>query len=232
MIKLRKSDARGHANHGWLDSYHTFSFAGYFDAEHMQFRDLRVINEDWIAPAAGFPTHPHRDMEIVTYVVSGELEHRDSMGNGSIIRAGEIQRMSAGSGISHSEYNHSSEHPVHLLQIWIRTEIDGIAPGYEQKSYLTFRQPNGLTLIASRGARENSIHINQDVNIYTGNLDGARSIQYQPPGNRHTWIQLIDGEVRLGGLTMKKGDGAAIGALKNIALEADSDSEFLLFDLK
>jgi redox-sensitive bicupin YhaK (pirin superfamily) len=232
LITLRKSEERGQADHGWLKSYHTFSFAGYFDPAHVQFRDLRVINEDWIEASSGFPTHPHNDMEIVTFIVEGELEHKDSMGNGSIIRCGEIQRMSAGTGIAHSEFNHSSHVPVHLLQIWIRTEKQGIEPDYEQKNYAGFQRDNELTLIVSRGGRGNSIHINQDVNIYTCNLERSQSLAYRPDAHRYTWIQVIDGEMIINDNRLSSGDGAAINAVEEIVVEAERDCRFLLFDLK
>ena len=232
MITLRKSEERGHADHGWLKSYHTFSFASYFDPAHVQFRDLRVINEDWIEASSGFPTHPHNDMEIITYIVEGELEHKDSMGNGSIIRAGEIQRMSAGTGIAHSEYNHSDQVPVHLLQIWIHTEKQGIEPDYEQKNYTEFQRDNELTLIVSRGGRENSIHINQDVNIFTCSLERSQSLEYQPDPGRYTWIQLINGEMDIIDNRLCIGDGVAISAQDAVIVEAESDCSFLLFDLK
>ena len=232
MIQLRKSDARGHANHGWLDSYHSFSFASYFDPAHMNFRDLRVINEDRIAPSGGFPTHPHRDMEIVTYIVEGELEHRDSTGGGSILGAGEIQRMSAGRGIAHSEFNPSREKPVHLLQIWIDTEQAGIEPGYEQKSYRPFENPNGLTLIATRGGNGDAVHINQDVNIYSGQLTSGTTTELELAPGRHAWIQLVSGTLSVNGESMDAGDGAGISEVTQLILESDSDARFLVFDLK
>jgi redox-sensitive bicupin YhaK (pirin superfamily) len=232
LITLRKSEERGQADHGWLKSYHTFSFASYYDPAHVQFRDLRVINEDWIEASSGFPTHPHNDMEIVTYIVEGELEHKDSMGNGSIIRSGEIQRMSAGTGIAHSEFNHSDQAPVHLLQIWIHTEKQGIEPDYEQKNYTGFLRKNELTLIASRGGRGNSIHINQDVNIHTCSLERDASLEYQPDTGRFTWVQVIDGEMQMNDNRLSTGDGAAISDVKKIIVEAEYDCRFLLFDLK
>ena len=232
MITLRKSEDRGNADHGWLKSRHTFSFASYFDPDQVRFRDLRVINEDWIAAAKGFPTHPHNDMEIVTYIIEGELEHKDSMGNGSIIRSGEIQRMSAGTGIAHSEYNHSDQTPVHLLQIWIHTEEQDIEPEYEQKNYTDFLRDNELNLIVSRGGRGNSIHINQDTNIYTCNLASSQSLKYQPDTGRYTWVQVISGEMTLNNNRICTGDGAAISAPDAIRLESICDCRFLLFDLK
>lgn len=232
MIKIRKSNERGHANHGWLDSYHSFSFASYFDPENMHFRDLRVINEDRIEPAGGFPTHPHRDMEIVTYIVEGALEHRDDTGGGSILHPGEIQRMSAGRGIAHSEFNPSKEHPVHLLQIWIETEQAGIEPGYEQKSYLEFEKENGLTLIASRGAQGDSVHINQDVKIYSGKLTEGESTALSLESARHCWIQVIDGSITVNGVRAFAGDGVAISEETELEFTALATSQFLVFDLK
>ncbi len=232
MIKIRKSDERGHANHGWLDSYHSFSFASYYDPEHMHFRDLRVINEDRIAPSSGFPTHPHRDMEIVTYIVEGALEHRDSTGGGSVLHSGEIQRMSAGRGIEHSEFNPSSEHPVHLLQIWLETAQAGIEPGYEQKSYTEFEKQSGLTLVASNSADENAVHINQDVKIYSGKLAAGENTDFSLSDGRHGWIQVISGSVTVNGSLARAGDGVAISEESNLNLAAESASRFLLFDLK
>jgi len=232
MIEIRRSGDRGHVNHGWLESYHSFSFASYHDKDHMNFGDLRVINEDWIAPGGGFPMHPHKDMEIITYIVSGELEHKDSMGNGSIIYPGDIQRMSAGSGITHSEFNHSSENSVHLLQIWIDTLSKGIEPSYEQKNYSELQDHRSLTLVASMGGKGNSVHINQDVNIYSGRWNPGASAHIDILQGRRLWIQLVSGDLELGGQSLESGDGAAVNDEAAVSLVAKSESEFLMFDLK
>lgn len=232
MINIRHSQDRGHANHGWLESQHTFSFAGYYDPANMGFRDLRVINEDRVAPASGFPTHPHRDMEIITYVIEGALEHKDSMGNGSVIRKGDIQRMSAGRGITHSEFNHSSSEPVHFLQIWVLTEKPGIEPSYEQKRFVDTAIANQLNLIAAKDAEGNAIHVNQDVEIYAAKLESGHDIEWLPDPQRHYWIQLIEGEIAVNGDRLSTGDGAAISRESKVLIEASKNSEFLLFNLK
>jgi redox-sensitive bicupin YhaK (pirin superfamily) len=231
MIEIRRSGDRGHVNHGWLESYHSFSFASYHDKDHMNFGDLRVINEDWIAPGGGFPMHPHKDMEIITYIVSGELAHEDSMGNGSVIRPGDIQRMSAGSGITHSEFNHSNDNPVHLLQIWIETCNKGIKPEYEQKNYAELHEDSGLTLIASMGGRHGSVHINQDVNVFSGRLNAGQSAHVDIRPNRRWWMQLISGSLDMEGEFLGPGDGVAVSDQRDVSLVADNESEFLLFDL-
>jgi len=231
MINIRPSTARGHANHGWLDSYHSFSFGSYFDRNNMGFRGLRVINEDHIEPSGGFPTHPHNDMEIITYVTEGALEHKDSMGNGSVMRRGDIQRMSAGSGITHSEFNHSDTEPVHLLQIWVLTETNGIAPSYEQKSYVDSAQPNTLQLIAARGGDANAVHVNQDVKLFRSELEQGNSISVAADENRHYWLQVVDGELSINDRKLTAGDGAAVSNEKTLTIIADNHSEFLLFDL-
>jgi len=232
MIAVRPGSARGHANHGWLDSYHSFSFGSYFDPENMGFRDLRVINEDHIEPSGGFPTHPHNDMEIITYVTEGSLEHKDSMGNGSVMTRGDIQRMSAGTGIAHSEFNHSSTEAVHLLQIWILTEKNGIEPSYEQKNYTTSMQPDTLQLIATRGGTESAVHVNQDLKLYRAELQSGKSIAIELDDNRHYWIQLVSGEMSLNDRPLSHGDGVAISKESALAMTADSNCEFLLFDLR
>jgi redox-sensitive bicupin YhaK (pirin superfamily) len=232
MINIRRSQDRGHANHGWLESQHTFSFASYYDPSHMGFRDLRVINEDRVAPASGFPTHPHQDMEIITYVIEGALEHKDSMGNGSVIRQGDIQRMSAGRGITHSEFNHSSSELVHFLQIWVLTEKPGIEPSYEQKRFVDTAITNQLNLIAAKAAEGNAIHVNQDVEIYAAKLESGHDIEWLPDQQRHSWIQLIEGEILVNGDRLSTGDGAAISRETKLAIEASKDSELLLFNLK
>lgn len=231
MIQIRKADERGHANHGWLDSHHTFSFASYYDPAHMGFRKLRVINEDRVAPGAGFGEHPHRDMEILSYVIDGALEHRDSMGNSSVIRPGEIQRMSAGTGVVHSEYNHSKADQVHFLQIWIETAKNGIRPGYEQKRFDNRLKPGNLELIASRDGGDESITVHQDVAIYAGKLSAGDSTRYTIPEGRHAWVQVVRGEVDLNGQRLSQSDGAAISDLSHLDIEAGKDSELLVFDL-
>ncbi|MGB5706029.1 MAG: pirin family protein [Arenicellales bacterium] len=232
MIKIRSGQERGHANLGWLDSHHTFSFGSYYDPANMGFHDLRVINEDRVMPSGGFPTHPHQDMEIITYVIEGALEHKDSMGNGSIIHKGDIQGMSAGTGVAHSEFNHSSVSPVHFLQIWILTEEKGIHPGYEQKRFIDHAIPNQLNLIAAKGGRANAIHINQDVEIYSAIFETSGNFDWQPDPARHTWIQLVNGELNVNGNILSSGDGAAISDESLVELKASKDSEFLLFNLK
>jgi quercetin 2,3-dioxygenase len=231
MIIIRRAEERGHANHGWLDSYHTFSFANYYDRNYMGFRQLRVINEDRVSGGNGFDTHPHRDMEIITYVVDGALEHRDSMGNSSVIRAGEVQRMSAGTGIAHSEYNHSKTDTVHLLQIWILPDRTGIQPSYEQHYYSEAEKRGNLRLIVSPDARENALKIHQDVGLYATVLEAGESIEHPISENRHAWIQVVKGEIDLNDRTLKSGDGAAVSEETNLQINALSSSEFLLFDL-
>ncbi|MBW2529314.1 MAG: pirin family protein [Deltaproteobacteria bacterium] len=230
MITLRRSDERGHANHGWLDTRHTFSFANYYDPAHMGFRNLRVINQDRVAPGAGFPTHPHRDMEILSYVLEGALEHRDSMGNGSVIRPGEVQRMSAGTGVTHSEYNHSTDEPLHFLQIWIRPEAPGGAPGYEQKQYGDERG-NRLRLVASKDGRDGSVRVRQDVSVYASLLDAGKDVEHSFATGRHGWLQVARGQVMVADATLSGGDGAAISAADSLRITATRDSELLLFDL-
>ena len=232
MKNIRRSEDRGHANHGWLESYHSFSFASYYDPDYMNFGDLRVINEDWIAPGGGFPMHPHKDMEIITYVVSGELAHKDSMANGSIIRRGDIQRMSAGSGITHSEFNDSTENSVHLLQIWIDTCKKGVEPEYEQKNYTGFQEDNGLRLIVSMGGKLDSVHINQDVNIFSGKWKPGQRAQFDIFQGRRLWIQLLSGSLKMDDDFLEPGDGVAISDEAAVSLMAKNESEFLLFDLK
>ena len=231
MLKLRKSDERGHANHGWLDARHTFSFSSYQDPAHMHFRHLRVINEDRIAPNGGFPMHSHQDMEIITYIIEGALEHKDDMGNGEVLRPGEIQRMSAGTGITHSEFNPSGVDTTHLLQIWVLTGEKGIEPGYQQQSYLERRMPNELCLIVKQGGTGGVVHVNQDVVLYSAVLDSGRSIAHTIEPNRHRWLQLVRGALDVKGVAMSKGDGLAVSDEHQLTISADEDSEFLLFDL-
>ena len=231
MIILRKSEERGHANHGWLDSYHTFSFANYYDPDYMGFGNLRVINEDRVEPKRGFGTHPHRDMEIITYVLEGALEHKDSIGNGSIIRPGDVQKMSAGTGILHSEYNPSESEPVHLLQIWIMPNQRNLPPSYEQKKFSEAEKRNHLRLIASPDGRENSVTVYQDVNLYATVLDAGKNVSHELKGGREVWLQVVRGEVQLNGIVLGAGDAAAIVDETYLKIEAKTASELLLFDL-
>lgn len=231
MITLRKSDERGHANHGWLDSYHTFSFAGYHDPAHMGFRALRVINDDRVAPGEGFGEHPHRDMEIVTYVLDGALQHRDSMGNGSILRPGDFQRMSAGTGVRHSEFNPSADEPVHLYQIWLLPDERGHEPSYEERTFTPAEKHNRLRLVASRDGRDDSLLINQDAAIYLGNFDAGASATHTLAPERHAWVQILRGAVRLGDHMLTAGDAAALSDESAVTLAATDPSEVMLFDL-
>lgn len=231
-IRIRRSAERGRANFGWLDSRHTFSFGQYYDPEHIGFGPLRVINEDRVAGGGGFPTHPHGDMEILSYVLEGALEHKDSIGTGSVIRPGDLQRMSAGTGIRHSESNASRTEPVHFLQIWIVPEKKGIAPGYEQKSFTVEEKRNVLRLIGSRDGRDGSILIHQDVDLFATLLsDGATVAHTLKPG-RKAWVQVVRGSpVTLNGETLAAGDGAAIEGLRDLVLAGTSESEVLVFDM-
>ena len=231
MIQIRRSEDRGHADHGWLDTRHTFSFASYHDPDHTGFRALRVINDDRVAPGAGFPAHGHRDMEIVSYVVEGALRHEDSLGNGSVIRPGELQRMTAGTGVRHSEANPSSEDGVRFLQIWIHPERTGLDPGYEQKHFPEADRRGRLLLLASPDGRDGSIRIHQDVEIRGGLFDDgeAASIALRP--GRHAWVQVVRGEVDLGSERLREGDGAAISDEPGLALRGRGSSEVLVFDL-
>lgn len=231
MIRTRKSDDRGHINHGWLDSYHTFSFASYYDPVHIHFRKLRVINEDRVQPGQGFGMHPHKEMEIISYIIDGALEHKDSEGNNSVICKGEIQRMSAGTGIIHSEYNHSDTKVVHFLQIWILPDEKDLMPGYEQKKYAGRLNPNQLCLIASRDGLNGSVVIHQDVNLYTCLLDKEKNIEYPIPTDRHVWLQIVKGNLAVNGENLFSGDGCAISDEQCLELVANNDCEFLLFDL-
>ena len=232
MIKVRRSQERGHANYDWLDTYHTFSFDTYHDPNYMGFRSLRVINEDRVQPGAGFPTHPHRDMEIITYVLEGALAHQDSLGNGSTIRPGDGQRMSAGSGIRHSEFNASKTEPVHLLQIWILPEKKGQEPGYEQKSFAQEEKRGRLRLIASRQAKDGAVTVYQDVALYVALLGKGEQVEHRLTPGRHAWIQVARGAASVNGTEMKQGDGAAVSEEERLAIAGrEEDSEILLFDL-
>jgi quercetin 2,3-dioxygenase len=232
MIKIRRSKERGHANHGWLDTHYTFSFSDYYDPSFMGFRDLRVINEDFIEPDQGFPKHGHKDMEIITYMISGELSHRDSMGNGETIRPNEVQRMTAGTGVLHSEFSSPTDR-THLLQIWILPEKNRLEPGYEQKAFNEEEKKGRLRLVASRGGEDGSVHINQDVRIYASVLDEGQSVTAEIAQDRHAWVQVISGAVDLNGYTLETGDGAAVSRETRLKLTAHTPgTELLLFDLK
>ena len=231
MIQVRKAQERGHANHGWLDTYHTFSFASYQDHNHMRFRSLRVMNEDFVAPGQGFGTHPHNDMEIVTYVLEGALEHKDSMGNGEVLRPGEFQRMSAGTGITHSEFNPSATEPVHLYQIWLFPERKGIEPSYEQKRFPEQDRKNQLQLVASRNAENGSLLIHQDARIYLSSVDAEKAITHDLPEGRYAWLQVLRGSVSLNGVSLDTSDGAAVSEETRLTIQAKSNAEIMLFDL-
>lgn len=231
MLTIRRSNERGAGDHGWLKSKHTFSFAGYQDPHHMRFRSLRVMNEDWIAPGQGFGTHPHNDMEIVTYVLEGALEHRDSMGNGEVLRPGEFQRMSAGTGITHSEFNPSAEESVHLYQIWLYPEAKGIIPSYEQKGFPDELLRNRLQLVASRQPEQGSLLIHQDACIYLSRLDANRELKHTLAEDRHAWLQVLRGEVAVNGETLSAGDAAALSDAPDLSIQAISSAEIMLFDL-
>jgi redox-sensitive bicupin YhaK (pirin superfamily) len=231
MITVRRSADRAHFDHGWLDTRHTFSFADYRDPRFMGFRSLRVINQDRVAPGQGFGTHPHRDMEIVSYVLSGALSHRDSMGNGSTIRPGDVQRMTAGTGVTHSEFNGSDDHPVHFLQIWILPEQPGLPPGYEQRTFPDAEKRGRLRLVASRDGAEGSVTIHQDARILAALLAPGEEVRHGLGPGRHAWIQVLSGEVELEGKRLAPGDGAAVSDTGALALRAVHDAEVLVFDL-
>lgn len=231
MITVRPRDERGHFDHGWLDTRHTFSFAEYFDPDHVGFRSLRVINEDRVQPGQGFGTHPHRDMEIVTYVLDGALAHRDSMGNGSVIRPGDVQRMTAGTGITHSEFNHSNDAPVHFLQIWIVPDRRGLTPSYEQKTIPAEAMAGRLCAVASHDGGDGSVTINQDATLYTAVLAPGQAVTHAFAPGRHGWLQVARGQVALDGRPLAAGDGAAISGEKAVTVSGESAAEILLFDL-
>ncbi|MGK7952279.1 MAG: pirin family protein [Xenococcaceae cyanobacterium] len=232
MITVRPSQERGNANFGWLDSRHTFSFGNYYDPHHMGFASLRVINEDKVKPGQGFGTHSHRDMEIISYVLAGELEHKDSIGNGSVIRPGDVQRMSAGTGIAHSEFNASAIDPVHFLQIWILPQQTGIKPSYEQKHFSLEEKQGKLRLVASPDGRDNSVTIHQDANLYVAALNKGDRVNHNTDKNRSLWIQVAKGGVEVNGRSLQAGDGAAITQETDIAISGTTDNtEILLFDL-
>ena len=231
MLTIRKAADRGRADFGWLDSRHTFSFGEYHDPAHMGFGPLRVINDDRVAPGGGFPTHPHRDMEIVTYVLDGALEHKDSLGTGSVIRPGEVQRMSAGTGIRHSEYNASKVNPVHFLQIWVVPEKKGLPPGYEQKSFGAEEKRGRLRLVGSRDGRDGSLVIHRDVDLYATLLAKGDGVTHTTAPGRAAWVQVARGTVKLNGAVLEAGDGVALEHAGTLALEGTSDAEVLLFDM-
>ena len=233
MITLRPSAERGHANHGWLDTYHTFSFDTYHDPRHMGFRSLRVINEDFVAGGKGFPPHAHRDMEIVTYVLEGALQHQDSMGSGGVIRPGEVQRMSAGTGVTHSEYNASPTERVHLLQIWMLPEARGLEPSYEQKKFAAEGRRGRLQLLASSEANHGSVKIHQDAALYTAALAPKESVTHKLGAGRHAWLQVARGTVTLNGQALNAGDGASVSDEQALEISGadNGSSEILLFDL-
>ena len=231
MITRRPAHERGHANHGWLDTWHTFSFAGYRDPRHMGFRSLRVINDDIVAAGAGFGTHPHDNMEIVTYVLEGALEHRDSLGTGSVLRPGDVQRMSAGTGVTHSEFNHSPDEPLRLLQIWILPAERGIAPGYEEKHFAEADKRGRLRLIVSPDGRDGSLRIHQDVAVQAAILEAGETVSHELAAGRHAWVQVASGSVSLNGVELGQGDGAAVSDESRLAFAAGERTEFLVFDL-
>jgi redox-sensitive bicupin YhaK (pirin superfamily) len=231
MLTVRRAADRGHAAHGWLDSRHTFSFADYHDPRHMGFRALRVINDDRVAPGQGFGTHPHRDMEIISYVLEGALEHRDSLGTGSVIRPGDVQRMSAGTGVTHSEANASQSEPVHFLQIWIVPEARGIAPGYEQKHFAPAERRGKLRVVASPDGRDGSVSIHSDVVLYAGLFDAGERAELPLRTDRMAWAQVAAGEVRINGKAFAAGDGVALSDEARLEVEGVAGGELLVFDL-
>ena len=231
MMQVRKSTQRGHADHGWLNSYHTFSFADYFDPQQMGFSALRVINEDRVQPGEGFPTHGHRDMEIISYVLDGALEHKDSMGTGSVIRPGDVQRMSAGTGVRHSEYNASADQPVHFLQIWIQPNKLGVAPGYQQQHFAPAELSGRLRLIAAPDGREGAVSLHQDASLYATRLDGEQEVTHILAAGRRAYVQVARGNVQLNGVPLGAGDGARLENETTLRLHAGANAEVLLFDL-
>ncbi len=230
MKMIRKSNERGHANHGWLDSYHTFSFADYYDPQWMGYRSLRVINDDLVMPGMGFGTHPHRDMEIISYVLSGAIEHKDSMGNGRVIRAGEFQYMAAGTGVQHSEFNPSKTEPLRLLQIWIQPDEKGVKPRYAEKNFAS--APTGkLNLVASKSGRDGSIAIHQDAELSFAKLDDGQVVEYPLAAKRHAWVHVAEGEVSVNGTELSGGDAVGVSAESVLKIAATKPSQVLLFDL-
>jgi redox-sensitive bicupin YhaK (pirin superfamily) len=231
MIVLRKAEERGKANYGWLDTRYTFSFANYYDRDYMGFRALRVINEDTVAPGAGFGKHGHRDMEILTYVTQGALEHKDSIGNGAVVRPGEVQRMSAGTGIMHSEFNHSKTESVRLLQIWLLPDTQGLPPSYEQRAFDLAGNGGKLQLVAAKDGRESAVKVHQDVDLYAAVMKKGDRLSHSLSPTRHGWLQVVRGKILLNNLSLGAGDGAAISEVEELAIAAQENAEFLLFDL-
>jgi len=231
MLTLRKSSDRGYADHGWLKSFHSFSFAGYYDPEHMGFGNLRVINEDRIAPGTGFGTHGHRDMEIISYVLSGAVGHKDSIGNGASIPPGDVQRMSAGSGIQHSEFNHAADATTHFLQIWIEPNVRGIPPGYEQKTFDASEKRGVLRLVASNDGAENSVTVHADAKLYAGLFDDGESAEMALDPQRKSYVQLVRGELQVNGQVLQAGDAAKLEGESRLQLSGGKDAEVLVFDL-
>jgi redox-sensitive bicupin YhaK (pirin superfamily) len=231
MIQVRKAEERGHFDHGWLDTFHTFSFADYYDPAHLGFRALRVINEDRVAPGRGFGMHGHRDMEIITYVLEGELEHKDSLGTGSIIRAGELQHMTAGTGVRHSEFNPSASQPVHLYQIWLLPDRAGLRPSYEQRAFAADERRGKLRLVASPNGEDGSLPIRQDARVYLSTLKDEETAAHVISAGRHVWVQVLRGNVAVNGQSLHAGDGAAGSGEESVTIKSDGDSEIMLFDL-
>ncbi len=229
-MTLRRAKERGHAEHGWLDTYHTFSFADYYDPQWVGYRSLRVINDDLVMPGQGFGTHPHRDMEIITYILSGSLEHKDSMGNGRVIRTGDVQYMAAGTGVQHSEFNPSKDEAVHLLQIWIQPDTKGVKPRYAEKSFAN-TTPGKLNLVTSKSGRDGSIAIHQDADLWLAKLDSGNRVTHKLAPGRNAWVHVAEGEVSLNGKKLSGGDAAAVGEEGALELTASKPSQVLLFDL-
>ncbi len=231
MKVLRRSEDRGHVHHGWLNAKHSFSFGSYYDDRHLGFRDLRVINEDQVAPGAGFPSHGHQDMEIITYIIEGALEHKDSMGSGSVIRPGDVQYMSAASGVMHSEFNHSKQEKVHLLQIWILPKVRGGKPAYAEKHFPLESRLNQLCPIATADGKSGSLHIRQDANVYASILEAEKTVSLDLANGRHLWVQVAKGELLVNGERLKAGDGLAISQENKIIFNGLDRAEFIIFDL-
>src|SRR5438034_6920657 len=231
MIRVRKAGERGHFDHGWLDAYHTFSFGDYYDPAHLGFRSLRVINDDRVQPGQGFGMHGHRDMEIVTYVLDGALAHRDSLGNGSLLRPGELQHMTAGTGVRHSEFNPSDEEGVHLYQIWLLPERKGLEPSYEQKAFTAEERQGTLRLVASPTGEHGSLTIRQDARLYLSTLQAGETVAHALKPGRHAWLQVLRGQVALHGHPLSTGDGAAVSEEEKLAIRGQDEAEVMLFDL-
>jgi redox-sensitive bicupin YhaK (pirin superfamily) len=231
MIQVRRADERGSADHGWLKTHHTFSFGSYHNPDHMGFRSLRVMNEDRVEPGQGFGTHGHDNMEIISYVLAGSLEHKDSMGNGSVIRPGDVQRMTAGTGVTHSEFNHTKDEPVRFLQIWIQPSKRGLPPGYDQKHFSDDERRGRLRLVASPSGSEGSVRVNQDMRLYSALLEPGPDIRHEAGVGRHIWLQLIEGSVTANDIRLRSGDGAAVSEVSSLVIRAEEPSHFLLFDL-